>query len=138
VRADATLPHVWTDGGVAIEAQFTGVHLLHLAAAGCVLNDVYRESVRSGVVVVGALVTTDGDFDRETWQSTGVVYTIELDSPSPQADVRRLLRAVDEVAEIPRAPRPRPSRAWPDDRLVRSSAPRGMSGCPSELSPAVR
>lgn len=27
-----------------VETQFTGAHLFHLAAAGCVLNDVYREA----------------------------------------------------------------------------------------------
>ena len=30
-------------GGVTAEADFTGGHLLHLAAAGCVLDDIYRE-----------------------------------------------------------------------------------------------
>jgi hypothetical protein len=40
----ARFPHRWTPGGVTVEADFTGAHLLHLAAAGCVLNDVYREA----------------------------------------------------------------------------------------------
>ena len=35
--------HRWTPEGVTVEAPFTGAHLLHLAAAGCVLNDLYRE-----------------------------------------------------------------------------------------------
>jgi hypothetical protein len=26
-------PHPWTPGGVTVEADFTGAHLLHLAAA---------------------------------------------------------------------------------------------------------
>jgi hypothetical protein len=37
-------PHRWTPEGVTVEADFTGGHLLHLATAGCVLNDVYREA----------------------------------------------------------------------------------------------
>jgi hypothetical protein len=37
-------PHRWIPGGVTVEADFTGAHLLHLAAAGCLLNDVYREA----------------------------------------------------------------------------------------------
>jgi hypothetical protein len=36
-------PHQWTSNGVTVDAAFTGGHLLHLAAAGCVLNDVYWE-----------------------------------------------------------------------------------------------
>ena len=37
-------PHRWTPEGVTVEAVFTGAHLLHLAVAGCVLKDVYREA----------------------------------------------------------------------------------------------
>jgi hypothetical protein len=32
-------PHRWTPEGVTVDADFTGAHLLHLAAAGCVLNE---------------------------------------------------------------------------------------------------
>ena len=67
------------------------------------LNDVYREAQNAGVTVHGVLVTVDGDFDRETWISTGITYSVELDSPSPDEDVQRLLGAVEDVAEIPRA-----------------------------------
>jgi hypothetical protein len=31
-------------GGVTVEAGFTGGHLLHLAAVGYVLDDLYREA----------------------------------------------------------------------------------------------
>ena len=34
-------PHRWTSEGVTVDAAFSGAHLLHLAAAGCVLNDIY-------------------------------------------------------------------------------------------------
>jgi hypothetical protein len=37
-------PHRRTHGGVTVEADFTGGHLLHLAAAGCILNYLYREA----------------------------------------------------------------------------------------------
>ena len=42
-------PHRWTPGAVTVEADFTGGHLLHLAAAGCVLNDIYREAAALGI-----------------------------------------------------------------------------------------
>lgn len=103
VRADATFPHRWTTSGVCVEAAFTGAHLLHLSAGGCVLNDVYREAERLGIDVDGVLVSVHGDFDRETWASTGITYSVEVDSPAPAADVDRLLSAVEDVAEIPRA-----------------------------------
>jgi hypothetical protein len=39
----------------------------------------------------------------ETWQSTGITYTMELDSAAPRSELERLLEVVDTVAEIPRA-----------------------------------
>jgi uncharacterized OsmC-like protein len=94
--------HRWTEAGVAVEADFTGAHLLHLAAAGCVLNDVYREAERLGVAVDGVRVTAAGRFD-DSWSSTGIGYAVEIDSAAAPDEVARLLAVVDEVAEIPRA-----------------------------------
>lgn len=95
-------PHRWTADGVTVEADFTGAHLLHLAAAGCVLNDLYREAATLGLVLHGVRIAAAGDFDDQ-WSSTGIRYAIEVDSPeSPQA-LAHLVETVDEVAEIPRA-----------------------------------
>ncbi len=99
----ARFPHRWTPGGVTVEADFTGAHLLHLAAAGCILNDVYREAAALGVELGGVRVTAAGGFDTRTWQSTGIDYRVEVSSDAPAADLARLLAVVDEVAEIPRA-----------------------------------
>ena len=98
-------PHRWTDAGVTVESDFTGAHLLHLAVAGCVLNDVYREAATLGVELDGVRVSAGGDFDRTSWQSTGVSYEVELDSPAPADALDRLLAVVDDVAEIPKAVR---------------------------------
>jgi hypothetical protein len=96
-------PHRWTDEGVTVDACFTGAHLLHLAAAGYVLNDVYREAERLGTAIDGVRVTASGGFDTETWRSTGIGYAIEFDSPASNEDLAVLLAAVDEVAEIPKS-----------------------------------
>ena len=98
-----TWPHRWTAEGVTVDADFTGAHLLHLAAAGCVLNDVYREAQRLGTPVHGVRVTAGGGFEPQTWRSTGVTYAVEVDSPAAPDEVDALLRVVDAVAEIPRA-----------------------------------
>ena len=76
VRADATLPHRWTSEGVAIELQFTGAHQLDLSAAGCVLNDLYREAAQTGVELKGVPVSADGDFEGESRRSTGITYQV--------------------------------------------------------------
>ena len=104
-------PHRWTDEGVTVVAAFTGAHLLHVAVAGCVLNDLYREAQRSGVRLDGVRVTASGEFDDD-WAPLGISYSVELDTTAAPEEVARLLAAVDEVAEVPRALR----RAGPVDR----------------------
>ncbi|HEY2267781.1 MAG TPA: OsmC family protein [Streptosporangiaceae bacterium] len=95
--------HRWTLGGVTVEADFTGGHLLHLAAAGCVLNDLYREAATLGIELKGARVIAAGGFDTTTWQSTGIRYSVEVSSDAPSDQLAHLLELVDQVAEIPRA-----------------------------------
>lgn len=96
-------PHRWTSDGVTVEATFSGAHLLHLAAAGSVLNDVYREAERLGLSVRGVRVTASGGFDPASWQSTGIGYAVQIDSPASAEELDALLQVVDSVAEIPRS-----------------------------------
>lgn len=98
-------PHRWTAEGVAVSTEFTGAHLLHLATAGCVLNDVYREAATMGIDVRGVRVRAGGGFDTDSWSSTGIEYTVDVDTSAPAEDLDRLIARVDEVAEIPRAMR---------------------------------
>ena len=97
------MPHRWTDGGVTVEAPFTGAHLYHLAAAGCVLNDLYREAQTLGIELHGARVRAAGRFDTTTWTSAGVAYDVELSSDASDDELAHLVRIVDDVAEIPKA-----------------------------------
>jgi uncharacterized OsmC-like protein len=99
------LPHAWTSGGVAVETDseaVTGAHLLHLSVAACVLNDIYREARELEIQVDGVRVTSSGSFD-DAWGSTGIEYSLEVDSPADGVD--QLVARVEEVAEIPRAVR---------------------------------
>ena len=96
------VPHDWTGAGVTVEATFTGAHLLHLAVAGCVLNDVYREADKLGIRIDGVQVTAQGGFEDATWRSTGIEYLVAVDSTAPPTQIERLLAVVDDVAEIPR------------------------------------
>jgi uncharacterized OsmC-like protein len=100
-----SMPHRWTPGGVTVEGAFTGAHLLHLAVAGCVLNDLYRESPSLGIVLDGVRVRAWGGFDDDTSASTGIAYTVELASGADEQQLAALLERVDEIAEIPRAVR---------------------------------
>jgi uncharacterized OsmC-like protein len=101
--AAVRFPHRWTQGGVTVEADFTGAHLLHLAAAGCILNDVYREAAARGIGLNGVRVTAAGGFDTSTWRSTSIDYSVAVSSDAPADQLARLLEVVDHVAEIPQA-----------------------------------
>src|SRR6476660_4094659 len=95
--------HRWTSEGVTVETSFTGAHLLHLAVAWCVLNDVFREAERLGLIVYGVRVTASGGFNTETWESTGIGYVVDVDSPASAGELDTLLEAVDSVAEAPKS-----------------------------------
>lgn len=96
------LGHAWTDQGVVAAPAENGAQLLHLSVALCVLNDTYREAKRLGFTVGGVAVEADGGFDDD-WRSTGIDYAVTVDADAPPEDLAKLLAAVDELAEIPRA-----------------------------------
>lgn len=102
-EAGWVVPHTWTDDGVVVEAAPNGAGVLHVAVALCVLNDTFREARERGLRIEGVRVSARGEFDAETWQSTGVTYAVEVDSAEAHAPLAELAAHVDEVAEIPRA-----------------------------------
>ncbi|MFG2266424.1 hypothetical protein [Streptomyces sp. NPDC048720] len=87
---DVRLPHRWTPGGVGVRSAFTGGHVLNLAVAACVLNDLYREAEAGGVELRGVRVRAEGGFGTSCWKSTGISYAVEVDSDAPQARIAAL------------------------------------------------
>ena len=79
-------------GSLAADADHaeSAVHFPHCWTAG-------------GVEVAGVRVSAVGEFDTETWTSTGISYTVDVDSPALAAQIDALLNRVDAVAEIPKA-----------------------------------
>ena len=107
LRADPStgwlVPHAWTSEGVVIRAVPNGAGVLHVAVALGVPNATFREGRALGVEVNGVQVSARGEFDEETWQSTGVTYAVRIDSPATPDEVAALSARVDAVAEVPRA-----------------------------------
>jgi hypothetical protein len=99
---DWTIPHTWTDEGVAVVGGGNGATVLHAAVALCVLNDTFREGRDLGVDVRGVMVHADGGFDTEVWVSGGITYRVELDSTAGADELAALHVRVDDIAEIPR------------------------------------
>ena len=84
-----------------LTTALTGGHLLHLAVAACVLNDIYREAQRMGIPVDSVSVSADGGFGGDPVVSTGITYSVEVESPAPADQANDLIAYVDQIAEIP-------------------------------------
>ncbi|WP_062292038.1 OsmC family protein [Demequina phytophila] len=93
----------WGDGRTTVETRFTGMHLTHLAIAGCVLNDTYREAAALGIQVDGVRVEVRGAFDMAAVTFGPVDYTLVIDAPEPRERIAELERRVESVAEVPQA-----------------------------------
>jgi putative redox protein len=85
-----------------IQAEvLSGGHLLHLAVAGCLFNDILREARARGISVTDLRVSADGDFRGEPMISTGITYEVEIAGEAPEADLRRLVADCEAPAAIP-------------------------------------
>jgi putative redox protein len=80
---------------------FNGGQLLHLAVAGCVSNDLFREASRRGIELTRVVITADGEYTGNPAVSAGISYSVEIEGQAPEEDLRSLVRHVDEIAEIP-------------------------------------
>lgn len=77
-----------------------GGEFLMLALATCYCNDLYREADRLGIPIDGAEVEARADFDGIGLAARGIRYHATVHSSAPAADIARLLRETDAVAEI--------------------------------------
>jgi uncharacterized OsmC-like protein len=80
---------------------FNGGELLHLAVAGCISNDLFREAGRLGLDLTRVVVTAEGSFEGDPAVSTGIAYHVEVAGQASDDALRDLVRLVDEIAEIP-------------------------------------
>ena len=78
----------------------SGGHLLHLAVAGCLFNDILREAKARGIAVSDLRVRADGDFSGEPLVSGGITYAIEIAGDAPEDDVRGLVEDCEAAAAI--------------------------------------
>ncbi|MGZ6132902.1 MAG: OsmC family protein [Myxococcaceae bacterium] len=88
------------DGG-GQDLGFNGGELLHLAVAGCVSNDLFREARLLGLQLTRVAVTVHGEFIGSPPVSGGIDYSVEVWGDAPAATLRALVERVDSIAEIP-------------------------------------
>ena len=80
---------------------FSGGQLLHLAVAGCVSNDLFREAAKRGITLTRVVVTVDGGYGGQPATSTGISYSVEVAGQASESDLAALVNHVDVIAEIP-------------------------------------
>ncbi len=80
---------------------FNGSQLLHLAVAGCISNDLFREASCRGVRLTRVVVKVDGDYSGRPAVSTGISYAVEVEGRADKEELRSLIDHVDAIAEIP-------------------------------------
>ena len=88
------------DGG-GRDLGFNGGELLHLAVAGCVSNDLFREARALGIRLTRVAITAQRRVHRHAPVSGGIGYSVEVWGDAPAAELRALVARVDTIAEIP-------------------------------------
>jgi organic hydroperoxide reductase OsmC/OhrA len=77
-----------------------GGELLMLALATCYCNDLYREAVRLGIGIDSVEVSASADFEDIGLAAKNIQYRARVVSTVSGADIARLIRETDAVAEI--------------------------------------
>ena len=77
-----------------------GGEFLMLALATCYCNDLYREAARLDISVESVEVEAGADFEGVGLAAQNIRYRARVVSRASDADVARLLRETDAVAEI--------------------------------------
>jgi putative redox protein len=80
---------------------FNGGELLHLAVAGCISNDLFREAAAAGIRLTEVRVRVHGDFSGDPPVSTGIRYDVEVSGDADEDRIATLVARVDRIAEIP-------------------------------------
>ncbi len=88
---------------------FNGAQLLHLAVAGCISNDLYREAGLRGIELASVEVRCGGDFAGQPARSMGISYEVDLAGKADEQQLRDLVTLVDQIAEVPNSLRGRTS-----------------------------
>lgn len=78
----------------------SGGHLLHLAMAACVFNDLHGAAAAAGITLGRVQVRADGGFDEALTRSTGISLDVEAEGAAPEEDLERLVRDVVGKAVI--------------------------------------
>ena len=81
-------------------SSVNGGELLMLALATCYCNDLYREAARLSISLEQVEVEATAEFPGIGLAATNIRYKATVKSPASEAEIDRLLRETDAVAEV--------------------------------------
>jgi uncharacterized OsmC-like protein len=81
-------------------AHPTGGHVLHLAAATCLFNDLHTAASRAGLQLGPVTVRADGGFDDTMTSSTGIRLDVEISGDADPEELRTLVLETFEVSTV--------------------------------------
>lgn len=82
-------------------SSVNGGEALLLALATCCCNDIYREAGRLGITVSHVTVVAEAEQDGEAGHPmANIVYRVTVEADAPPAEIEKLVRLTDAVAEI--------------------------------------
>lgn len=99
--AALTVRHHLTERAVVHIDTLSGGHLLNLAVAGCLFNDILREAAKRKIIVTDLRVAADGAFSGDPLVCTGIDYAVEVTGEASDAELRRLVADCERDASIP-------------------------------------
>jgi uncharacterized OsmC-like protein len=91
-------------GGVQIDdaESLSGGHLLHLAVAACVFNDLYYFAAERGIRLTDVRVAARGGYEgEEPTVSTGITYQVSISGEASEEQLRELVSETDRTSSIP-------------------------------------
>jgi uncharacterized OsmC-like protein len=91
--------HHRTDQAELKMDSLSGGHLLHVALAGCVFNNVLRMAAERGIEVSDVSVTVDGDF-TDAGDSTGITCKVDIAADAPQEVIDALAKGAFDDSTV--------------------------------------
>lgn len=93
--------HHLTDRAQLSAETLSGGHLLHLAVAGCLFNDILRAAGQRGITITNLEVRADGGFGGDPTVSSGITYDVTVAGDAPADELRGLVNDCERLAAIP-------------------------------------
>lgn len=96
-----TVKHHRTPRAEITADVLSGGHVLHLAVAACLFNDILRLATERGIGLAQLRVSAGGGFDANG--STGVGFAVDIAGDVPDDQLRALVDEAERDATIPAA-----------------------------------